>query len=296
MILGRIGKPAQLAVRRAEPQPAVQHAKALCGHIGPVEPRRIAVFLGQRAVRNIDMPVDRQIVFAFKYHGAGVRKIVLGGKPGHDRIGHRADGALLGDCGAEHTLHPARGQKQRQVIQGGEGARCNGAFALRALLERIECRAVVCHQVGAQIAGCLLCTARLDDQLALILLEVADDRRRIRSHAGIAQIGEIGRVVQTALPVAIGLVRVAGEEHARVVLAAIQAGNAALVDFIRVSIHSFGKTDRYVGQTIAVGRGGGQRHQTGRAVDRRDRDRLAVHLCGDRGVVQILGIHLELGR
>ena len=242
------------------------------------------------------MAVYRKVILALEHDRAGILQPGLGLELGDDRIRHRLDGALLGDRRAVNALYAARGQEERQIVQRTEAARTYRAFALRALLERVERGAVVRHQVGAQVAGGFLRAAGLDDQLALVLLEVADDRGCVRAHARVAGVREIRRIVQPALPVAVGLARVAGEEHAGVVFAAVQAGKPAFVDLIRVAGHGFCKGDGYIGQPVAVCRRGGEGDQPGRAVDRGYRHRLTVYRSGHGGFVQILGVHLKLGR
>ena len=77
VLLLAFGKAAQPAVCRAEPQLTVQHRQTLCRHIDPEKPRRIAVFLGQRAVRDINVSVYCQIIFALEYHRTGVFEVGL---------------------------------------------------------------------------------------------------------------------------------------------------------------------------------------------------------------------------
>ena len=166
---------------------------------------------------------------------------------------------------------------------------------MRTLLERIQRRTVIRHHVGAQIAGRLLCAAGLDHDLTFVLLEIADDRRCIRTHAGVAGVRKVGRVVQAALPVTVRLIRVAGKEHARVVFAAVQPGKAAFVDLVCVSADGFGKRDGHICQTVSVCRSSGQRYHTGRAVDRRNGNRRAVDLSRNSCFVEVGRVHLELG-
>ena len=58
----------------------------------------------------------------------------------------------------------------------------------------------------------------------------------------------------------------------------------------------FGKRDGHIRQSISVCRSSGQRYQTGRAVDRRNGNRRAVHLGRDSCCVEVGRVHLELGR
>ena len=99
------------------------------------------------------MPVHREVIFALVHDGTGILQPLFCSKFGDNRIRYRPDGALLGNRCAEHALHPARGQEQRQVVQRGKAARRDRAFTLCTLLKRIERGPIVRHQVGAQITG-----------------------------------------------------------------------------------------------------------------------------------------------
>ena len=241
------------------------------------------------------MVVYRQIVFVLKYDRAGVFQSGFVFQSGDNRVGYRPDRALLGNRCAEHALHAACGQEQRQIAERSKAARADRARALRALCERIECRAVVRKQEGAAVAGGFLHAALFDDQLAFVLLEVAHDCGRVRTHARVAGVGEVGRVVQAALPVAGRLVGVAGQKHTGVVLAAIQPCEAAAVDLVGIPFDRFGKGDGDIGQSVAVFGCGGKGHQSGFAVDRGNRHGFVVHRGSHLSVVQLLCVYLELG-
>ena len=163
-----------------------------------------------------------------------------------------------------------------------------------ALPQRKVGSAVLGHDKGAREARCLLCAAGLDDDLALVLLEIAGNRARFRAHACVAGVGEVARVVKSALPVAVRLVRVAREKNARVVLAAVQPGDAAAVDFRRRARNGLAERDAHVVVALPVGRRGGERDTPLVVIDRRDSDLRTVYRRRQRNAVEAGRVQTEL--
>ena len=184
---------------------------------------------------------------------------------------------LPGQTAARDRRNAGVREKERIVEERSEAPRRDGPHARDRLLQREHGLPVLGERGGAEEHGAVAPVVRLDDAERASDAAVAANRRGLAADGGIAEIGHIRRIVQTARPVEIRAVRIAGEHHAVVRADAVGRDDRALVNAVSIALHRVRKLhDEPVGRA-RVRRGGsrGKRDRARRAVECEVRDLLA---------------------